>query len=183
MLYCKLCSFERHAINLFINQLYLFYLFTNVFVAKSVSSSSRSLWISGLASSTRATDLKTLFSKYGKVNVQLRSMFFSSVLFPLDRVYLSVWIVNCISYILNMCCYLLNVQFLMDISNQEYSIKSSGLWKINIAAVWIAGQVFCKHFPVEARMLVLSWCPLTYNFYLTAMLTLSVIWFWKSKFC
>ncbi len=29
--------------------------------------SSRNLWISGLASSTRATDLKTLFTKYGKV--------------------------------------------------------------------------------------------------------------------
>merc|ERR1712083_89052 len=33
---------------------------------KSVSSS-RNLWISGLASSTRATDLKAVFSKYGKV--------------------------------------------------------------------------------------------------------------------
>jgi len=29
--------------------------------------SSRNLWVSGLSSSTRATDLKTLFSKYGKV--------------------------------------------------------------------------------------------------------------------
>ncbi|XP_053228388.1 scaffold attachment factor B1-like isoform X3 [Podarcis raffonei] len=44
--------------------------------AKSVSkdekgraggSSSRNLWVSGLSSSTRATDLKNLFSKYGKV--------------------------------------------------------------------------------------------------------------------
>lgn len=34
---------------------------------KKVSSSSRNLWISGLSSSTRATDLKTVFSKYGKV--------------------------------------------------------------------------------------------------------------------
>ncbi|KAK7889752.1 hypothetical protein WMY93_025312 [Mugilogobius chulae] len=31
------------------------------------TTSSRNLWVSGLASSTRATDLKTLFSKYGKV--------------------------------------------------------------------------------------------------------------------
>ncbi|XP_026160674.1 scaffold attachment factor B1 [Mastacembelus armatus] len=30
-------------------------------------SSSRNLWVSGLSSTTRATDLKTLFSKYGKV--------------------------------------------------------------------------------------------------------------------
>uniref|UniRef100_A0A8C6WL78 Scaffold attachment factor B n=1 Tax=Neogobius melanostomus TaxID=47308 RepID=A0A8C6WL78_9GOBI len=31
------------------------------------AASSRNLWVSGLSSSTRATDLKTLFSKYGKV--------------------------------------------------------------------------------------------------------------------
>lgn len=31
-------------------------------------SSSRNLWVSGLSTSTRATDLKHLFSKYGKVN-------------------------------------------------------------------------------------------------------------------
>lgn len=31
------------------------------------SSSGRNLWVSGLSSSTRATDLKNLFSKYGKV--------------------------------------------------------------------------------------------------------------------
>jgi RNA recognition motif-containing protein len=29
--------------------------------------SSRNLWVSGLSSSTRATDLKQVFSKYGKV--------------------------------------------------------------------------------------------------------------------
>merc|ERR1712106_714509 len=34
---------------------------------KKVISSSRNLWISGLSSTTRATDLKTVFSKYGKV--------------------------------------------------------------------------------------------------------------------
>jgi len=34
---------------------------------KKVPSSSRNLWISGLSSTTRATDLKTVFSKYGKV--------------------------------------------------------------------------------------------------------------------
>merc|ERR1711972_811526 len=34
---------------------------------KKVASSSRNLWISGLSSTTRATDLKTVFSKYGKV--------------------------------------------------------------------------------------------------------------------
>ena len=31
--------------------------------------SGRNLWVSGLASTTRATDLKTLFSKYGKVTI------------------------------------------------------------------------------------------------------------------
>merc|ERR1719270_1532187 len=34
---------------------------------KKVVSSSRNLWISGLSSTTRATDLKTVFSKFGKV--------------------------------------------------------------------------------------------------------------------
>merc|ERR1712025_441924 len=34
---------------------------------KAVSACSRNLWISGLSSSTRATDLKTVFSKHGKV--------------------------------------------------------------------------------------------------------------------
>ena len=34
----------------------------------SSSSSSRNLWVSGLSSSTRATDLKQVFSKYGKVS-------------------------------------------------------------------------------------------------------------------
>ncbi|KAG8265913.1 Scaffold attachment factor B2 [Homalodisca vitripennis] len=32
-----------------------------------VSGSSRNLWVSGLATTTRATDLKQVFSKYGKV--------------------------------------------------------------------------------------------------------------------
>ncbi|MEQ2294439.1 hypothetical protein AMECASPLE_003864 [Ameca splendens] len=34
---------------------------------KAAASSSRNLWVSGLSSTSRATDLKTLFSKYGKV--------------------------------------------------------------------------------------------------------------------
>ncbi|XP_070600720.1 LOW QUALITY PROTEIN: scaffold attachment factor B2 [Erythrolamprus reginae] len=34
---------------------------------RSTPSSGRNLWVSGLSSSTRATDLKNLFSKYGKV--------------------------------------------------------------------------------------------------------------------
>ncbi|KAM7134703.1 scaffold attachment factor B2-like [Macrochelys suwanniensis] len=34
---------------------------------RTSSSSGRNLWVSGLSSSTRATDLKNLFSKYGKV--------------------------------------------------------------------------------------------------------------------
>ena len=34
----------------------------------STTGSSRNLWISGLSSSTRATDLKQLFSKHGKVS-------------------------------------------------------------------------------------------------------------------
>ncbi|XP_039985240.1 scaffold attachment factor B1 [Xiphias gladius] len=33
----------------------------------AAASNSRNLWVSGLSSTTRATDLKTLFSKYGKV--------------------------------------------------------------------------------------------------------------------
>lgn len=35
----------------------------------AAASSSRNLWVSGLSSTTRATDLKTLFSKYGKVRL------------------------------------------------------------------------------------------------------------------
>ncbi|XP_053148579.1 scaffold attachment factor B1-like isoform X2 [Hemicordylus capensis] len=35
--------------------------------ARSTTSSGRNFWVSGLASTTRATDLKNLFSKYGKV--------------------------------------------------------------------------------------------------------------------
>uniref|UniRef100_A0A3Q0RE03 Scaffold attachment factor B n=1 Tax=Amphilophus citrinellus TaxID=61819 RepID=A0A3Q0RE03_AMPCI len=34
---------------------------------KAAANGSRNLWVSGLSSTTRATDLKTLFSKYGKV--------------------------------------------------------------------------------------------------------------------
>lgn len=34
----------------------------------AAASSSRNLWVSGLSSTTRATDLKTLFSKYGKAS-------------------------------------------------------------------------------------------------------------------
>merc|ERR1712013_138502 len=34
---------------------------------KKVVASSRNLWISGLSSTTRATDLKVVFSKWGKV--------------------------------------------------------------------------------------------------------------------
>uniref|UniRef100_A0A8C9MQ68 SAFB1 factor n=1 Tax=Serinus canaria TaxID=9135 RepID=A0A8C9MQ68_SERCA len=37
------------------------------FVFSPASSSGRNFWVSGLASTTRATDLKNLFSKYGKV--------------------------------------------------------------------------------------------------------------------
>lgn len=36
-------------------------------VVNPISASSRNLWVSGLSSSTRATDLKQIFSKYGKV--------------------------------------------------------------------------------------------------------------------
>ena len=35
----------------------------------AAASSGRNLWVSGLSSTTRATDLKTLFSKYGKVSL------------------------------------------------------------------------------------------------------------------
>jgi len=34
---------------------------------RTSSSSGRNLWVSGLSSTTRATDLKNLFNKYGKV--------------------------------------------------------------------------------------------------------------------
>lgn len=34
----------------------------------SSSSSGKNLWVSGLASSTRAQDLKSVFSKYGRVS-------------------------------------------------------------------------------------------------------------------
>jgi len=36
-------------------------------LVSSINASSRNLWVSGLSSSTRATDLKQIFSKYGKV--------------------------------------------------------------------------------------------------------------------
>lgn len=36
----------------------------------SSSSSGKNLWVSGLASSTRAQDLKSVFSKYGRVSVR-----------------------------------------------------------------------------------------------------------------
>jgi RNA recognition motif-containing protein len=36
-------------------------------LGRAGSSSGRNLWVSGLSSTTRATDLKNLFSKYGKV--------------------------------------------------------------------------------------------------------------------
>lgn len=35
--------------------------------AGGAASSGRNLWVSGLSTTTRATDLKNLFSKYGKV--------------------------------------------------------------------------------------------------------------------
>lgn len=37
--------------------------------SSAAASGSRNLWVSGLSSTTRATDLKTLFSKYGKVSL------------------------------------------------------------------------------------------------------------------
>lgn len=40
-------------------------------VGGSTSGSSRNLWVSGLSSSTRATDLKQVFSKYGKVRPEI----------------------------------------------------------------------------------------------------------------
>jgi len=40
---------------------------SKVSVAGATGGSSRNLWVSGLSSSTRATDLKQVFSKYGKV--------------------------------------------------------------------------------------------------------------------
>lgn len=36
--------------------------------AGGAAATSKNLWVSGLSSTTRATDLKTLFSKYGKVS-------------------------------------------------------------------------------------------------------------------
>lgn len=56
--------------------LYFFILFFSKFVVnflklilakKNNSSSVRNIWVSGLSSITKATDLKQLFSKYGKV--------------------------------------------------------------------------------------------------------------------
>jgi len=40
---------------------------SKVSVGGATGGSSRNLWVSGLSSSTRATDLKQVFSKYGKV--------------------------------------------------------------------------------------------------------------------
>lgn len=41
--------------------------------AGSAAATSKNLWVSGLSSTTRATDLKTLFSKYGKVSPHISS--------------------------------------------------------------------------------------------------------------
>lgn len=41
---------------------------------RTSSSSGRNLWVSGLSSTTRATDLKNLFNKYGKVCFLLLSL-------------------------------------------------------------------------------------------------------------
>lgn len=41
--------------------------------AASAAATSKNLWVSGLSSTTRATDLKTLFSKYGKVSLHISS--------------------------------------------------------------------------------------------------------------
>jgi len=48
---------------MFINLLFF------VAAGSAAASNSRNLWVSGLSSTTRATDLKTLFSKYGKVSL------------------------------------------------------------------------------------------------------------------
>jgi len=40
---------------------------SKVSMGGATGGSSRNLWVSGLSSSTRATDLKQVFSKYGKV--------------------------------------------------------------------------------------------------------------------
>ena len=45
------------------------FLFVDEQKSSSSSSASRNLWVSGLSASTRAADLKTLFSKHGKVMV------------------------------------------------------------------------------------------------------------------
>lgn len=44
-----------------------FFFFFFFKLGRAGSGSGRNLWVSGLSSSTRATDLKNLFSKYGKV--------------------------------------------------------------------------------------------------------------------
>lgn len=47
----------------------------------AAASSSRNLWVSGLSSTTRATDLKTLFSKYGKVRLYTQSLTMPRIIF------------------------------------------------------------------------------------------------------
>lgn len=58
-----------------IQSIYKHYLFLCVAVGGGAAAgSSRNLWVSGLSSTTRATDLKTLFSKYGKVSLHTLSL-------------------------------------------------------------------------------------------------------------
>lgn len=45
----------------------IFFLDKKTSQVSATNASSRNLWVSGLSSSTRATDLKQIFSKYGKV--------------------------------------------------------------------------------------------------------------------
>jgi len=51
-----------------LKQLLLLYLLTGRSSGSSSNGSGRNLWVSGLSSSTKATDLKNAFTKYGKVS-------------------------------------------------------------------------------------------------------------------
>ena len=54
----------------------LVYIFSDT--TEKAPTSNRNLWISGLSNSTKATDLKNLFTKYGKVNSTLFCVFIES---------------------------------------------------------------------------------------------------------
>lgn len=62
------CTLELKLIKLiFFKKILIYFSILFVLAKKNNTSLVRNIWVSGLSSITKATDLKQLFSKYGKV--------------------------------------------------------------------------------------------------------------------